>query len=745
MKSIRLTALALAVAMTASAAVCGAAERRETGITLSDSKVTVDGAAASTDETSAVYTGAEIVYYKDGTDASYGEGTEEEKHSTAEAAAHTVVTITQPGTYRLTGELSQGQIAVDLGENAKDDPEAVVTLILDNVNVTCTMAPALIFYNVYECDREFVSYDNDENPDYQPSATVDTSAAGANVFIAEGSENTFTGSHVARIYKEGTTKKLHKYDGAFYSKMSMNIDGADETGVLNIVADNEGLDSELHLTINGGRIYITSQDDGINTNEDLVSVTTVNGGWLTVDAGNGSEGDGIDSNGYLVINGGVVWTMANERSGDGGIDADSPILINGGSLSAFGTRNDAADGNSKQPYMELSFATTLPAGSVVELRNAEGQVVWGAETLKACQSITLSGPELELDVAYQLYVDDVLQCWSGNSFGMMGGHGGFGGQTPPMEGEQAPGPFDGEGEFPGRPDRREPPEGFDPADLPEGFAPGRFGPGGFGGQTADGSGSTDFMLTAETKSFSGVCDCDASGKTRVTFAVEGTRRAGRTTVLETVSAITPSVEVDPALVQVTVTDDPSESYAASCLLSDGLEAVNALLPEDDGDYTLTVAVASGVEGYTGATQLSFTVGALPFIDVGEEECYEAVKVLYRAGVMTGTGENTFSPNMTVTRAQAVTVLARLAGAEAGETNAFSDVERGSWYAGYVGWAVDSGIVEGDGQGHFLPDAPVTAEQMALMLGRYAEDYVNSSSFSGELTRGRLAQMLLDVL
>ena len=86
------------------------------------------------------------------------------------------------------------------------------------------MAPAVIFYNVYECgsaDTETAVKD------------VDTSAAGANVLIADGTVNNITGSYVARIYKpdsvelseDGTevvdSKKLHKYDGAFYSKMSM--------------------------------------------------------------------------------------------------------------------------------------------------------------------------------------------------------------------------------------------------------------------------------------------------------------------------------------------------------------------------------------------------------------------------------------------------------------------------------------------------------------------------------------------
>lgn len=662
MKFIKPISLLLAAVLTLPAA-CASIPAAEdaVAIQLSDAAVTVDGAPASTDPAAAVYVGADVVYYHDGTDETYGEGADAEKHSAQDAAAHTVVTVTQPGTYRLSGTLTQGQIAVDLGEDAVDDPSAVVTLILDGADVTCTVAPALIFYNVYECDRAWVSYDDGENPDYKATADVDTSAAGANIILADGSENTFTGSHVARIYQEGTTKKLHKYDGAFYSKMSMNIDG--DSGVLNITADNEGLDSELHLTVNGGRINIEAQNDGINTNEDNVSVTTVNGGYLTIDAGSGTEGDGIDSNGYLVINGGVVWTTANPAA-DGGIDAESPILINGGNLSAFGGRNDAADAASAQPYMELSFAASLPAGSVVELREENGQVVWGAETTRPCQSITLSTEDLALNVPYNLYVNDVLQCWSGNGFGMMGGRGGMGGQrpegfdgqrpqdfsgsrpdsqapdgqTPPMTGEDAPRPFDQEGELPQRPGRKD----FDGQEPPEGFDPSQSGHGGFGGDRvqADGSGSTEFTLTESVKSFSGVCDSD-----------------------------------------------------------------------------------------------------LPFTDVSADDPgRSAIQALYKAGAMNGTGDRHFSPDMTLTRAQAITVLARLAGAEAVESDAFSDVAAGSWYAGYVGWAVDNGIVQGDGAGHFYPDLTVTADQMALMLSRYRSDYQNATDFEGALTRSQLAQM-----
>ena len=582
-------------------------------VTLSDDGVT----AASVDGTAAgVRTGDEIIYYKNGTDGTYGEGEDHEKHSAEEAAAHTVVTVTRPGTYRLTGKLSHGQVFVDLGEDAKRDPEAVVTLILDNADITCTVAPAILFYRVFECDTRWVAYDEGETETYEASPVTDTTAAGANVIIAAGSENNITGSHVARIYKEGTTKKLHKYDGAFYSRMSMNIfgDNGDDSGMLNITADNEGLNSEMHLTVNGGTVNIESQDDGINTNEDNVSVTTVNGGSLLVKAGRGAEGDGIDSNGYLTVNGGNVVTMSNPRTPDGGIDADCAITVNGGTLYAFGTRNDAADrSGSAQPYMELSFASTLSANSKVEVKDEAGAVLWSTTTPQSCQSITLSAPHLKLDTVYHVYVNGTLQCYSGNQFGMMGGGmGGFGGGmnpggmeppegfdpgTPP-EGDQMP-----EGMQP--PEGGQPPEGNRPSDginPPDGMGGGRGDRNPMGQGAGNADGETDFILTETVRSFSGVCDSAQSGKTAVSFRI-----ISQTGVFALNDIVCSDETLSPNQIQITVTDDPSEDYAESCLLSDGIAAVNDLLPEDAGNYLLTVAVISGSDTHTGATQIRFTV------------------------------------------------------------------------------------------------------------------------------------------
>ena len=94
-------------------------------IVLSDNGITVDGETISGNSEDAVYAANDIVYYEAGKDFKYGEGTEEDEHPKEEADAHTVVHITKPGTYAVSGKISAGQIAVDLGEEAEEDPEAV--------------------------------------------------------------------------------------------------------------------------------------------------------------------------------------------------------------------------------------------------------------------------------------------------------------------------------------------------------------------------------------------------------------------------------------------------------------------------------------------------------------------------------------------------------------------------------------------------------------------------------------------
>lgn len=448
-------------------------------ITLSDDGI------VSTDN-SAVQVANDIVYYEAGHDFTYGEGEEKDAHTKEEADAHTVVKITKPGTYSVSGKLSKGQIAIDLGEDAEDDKKAVVNLVLNGVDITCDVAPAIIFYNVYECGD-----DDEENA----KKDVNTEKAGANVYVADDTVNTVNGSYVARIYEPESIKlsadgktvedadKLHKYDAAFYSKMSMNVNGGN--GVLNINAENEGLDSELHLTINGGNININSGNDGINTNEDNVSVTTVNGGVLKINVnGATGEGDGIDSNGWLVINGGEVYAEACSFSADAGIDSDKGIHINGGTVIATGSMSDFIE-EGGEIYATFNFAEKQKGGvSEISLKDKDGNVILKTTPANDYSVLVFASPDLKAGT-YTLWSDGTQLA--GAKSVMPGGFGGMpDGARPEMpEGMEKPDNFDPEKMKPDFDRGGMPPEGFDPNNMPEGFDPENM-PKDFAGKEFDG-------------------------------------------------------------------------------------------------------------------------------------------------------------------------------------------------------------------------------------------------------------------
>ena len=407
--------------------------------------LTNDGISFESAAGDAVGWNDDIIYYEAGHGADYGEGESFEAHTAEEAAEYPVVLITEPGTYEVTGYDYNGQIAVDLGEGAKDDPNAVVTLIL-KAKITCHVAPAIIFYNVYESN--------------DPGGT-----AGANIVVPEGFESRIIGSHVAKIYQPGTEETLHKYDGAIYSRMSMTVGGE---GSLHIAADNEGLCSEKHLTINGGSISIQCANDGINANSDGESVVTVNGGNLTIQATGGTgEGDGIDSNGSVVINGGTVESYACADSMDSGIDADLGIQINGGTVIATGNMLDRIE-DGGQTYAVFQFAQPQTAG-VYTLKNAAGDMVLEPEALNDFQYLLLSDPAL---------TEGTYTLWSGaTQFMGAPALGGFVGGFQPIERPDWPGRDDGDVEIPPQPtieyeiQGAAPPAGEMPENMPVGQPP----------------------------------------------------------------------------------------------------------------------------------------------------------------------------------------------------------------------------------------------------------------------------------
>ncbi len=104
--------------------------------------------------------------------------------------------------------------------------------------------------------------------------------------------------------------------------------------------------------------------------------------------------------------------------------------------------------------------------------------------------------------------------------------------------------------------------------------------------------------------------------------------------------------------------------------------------------------------------------------------WAADNILFAAsrGLLSGTSDTTFSPGTGMTRGMFVTALGRLAGInpDSYQTGKFTDVKADAYYAPYVNWAAQNGIVEGITATTFAPDTNINREQMAVIMANYAK-------------------------
>ena len=104
--------------------------------------------------------------------------------------------------------------------------------------------------------------------------------------------------------------------------------------------------------------------------------------------------------------------------------------------------------------------------------------------------------------------------------------------------------------------------------------------------------------------------------------------------------------------------------------------------------------------------------------------WAADNILFAAsrGLLSGTSDTTFSPGTGMTRGMFVTALGRLAGInpDSYQTGKFTDVKADAYYAPYVNWAAQNGIVDGVTATTFAPDTNINREQMAAIMANYAK-------------------------
>ena len=177
--------------------------------------------------------------------------------------------------------------------------------------------------------------------------------------------------------------------------------------------------------------------------------------------------------------------------------------------------------------------------------------------------------------------------------------------------------------------------------------------------------------------------------------------------------------------EVTITPQPDDGYEVDkVIVTDKKGNELDVTEEDDGTFTFTQPI--GRVTITVTYKKTETPEPTPsvsdiFVDVAPDAWYvDAVQFAYDEGIMTGTSDTTFSPELTTTRGMIVAILHRLEDSPAASDDRFTDVGDGDWYAEAVNWAASEGIVNGTSATTFAPNAPITREQLAAILYNYAE-------------------------
>ena len=289
----------------------------------------------------------------------------------------TALTITQSGTYALSGSCSDGSIAVEKGVSD-------VHLVLNGLNLTAKETAPIVCGKETQVTIE-VSAGTENTLADTPQNNTDTgktNAENAVIKCKDGSQVLLCGEGTLQIQangkngiKSGTASQDNKEASLTIRELTLNIEAPVndainaemllnvESGTLTISAGDDALHSDDLLSIGSrntqgptivinecdeglegaqvnvysGDVTIHSTDDCINAaNGDLSEYSfqlNIFGGKIRADS---SEGDGFDSNGDLTISGGDVEVWTANRSDNEPLDADGTVTVSGGTVLAVG-------------------------------------------------------------------------------------------------------------------------------------------------------------------------------------------------------------------------------------------------------------------------------------------------------------------------------------------------------------------------------------------------------------------------
>ena len=198
-------------------------------------------------------------------------------------------------------------------------------------------------------------------------------------------------------------------------------------------------------------------------------------------------------------------------------------------------------------------------------------------------------------------------------------------------------------------------------------------------------------------------------------AAEAAQKAAEEAALN-IAKYQAAMDLDAAAEQVDQSEyDAAQIEALSAIVSDAKAAIAQAQSMDEVQKLLDEAKAAMGSVEDVASEKTYE-------DVSPDAWYyDYVEYMVEKGYMNGVSEDKFDVNGSVTRAQLVTIMYRVAGEPSveGLDNPFTDVEDGKWYTDAIIWAASEGIVNGVTETKFAPNEKITRQQIVTILYRYS--------------------------
>lgn len=286
-----------------------------------------------------------------------------------------VVTVTEGGTYVLTGSLTEGRVLVNA-------PKETVTLVLSGAEITCSYGSPLYIYK----------------------------AGSVKVYLTEGTENVLTDGAEYTFADECSSAEDEEPNACLYSKADLTIAGP---GSLTVNANyKNGVTGKDNLTITDASLTVTAKNHGVNGKDSL----TVENAALTVVSGGDavrSTNDKDETLGWILLNNAALDLDA----GEDGVQAETTLTVNGGSytLRTGGGSGGTAEGDTSAKGLKAGSQVTLNAGTFsldclddaihsngsVAITGGSFTISTGDDGVHADEAASVSGGEITISACYE--------------------------------------------------------------------------------------------------------------------------------------------------------------------------------------------------------------------------------------------------------------------------------------------------------------------------------------------------------